>query len=235
MKSKVILSVAALLGVGVSPAQSMIMEVTYTGTVSSGYDSAGIFGDPGQNITGDSYSATFVFDPEIGRIQSSNSDYARGGAYMGTGSPMLESTVTINGKTQIIYGGYYSSVYAASLASGFSEMQQVAQDYNDGKLRSIDSTIFNTLGTFPISLTAPFGPYAVRSTDTVRVIVDFDNLDAFGGNSLGRDAYALIDISMVTISAVPELTTSVMLFLGFAGLGFMAYRQAKSAGGPLRA
>ena len=221
MKLRVVGAVA-LLCLGVSPASAVTMEVTYTGTVTSGYDFAGLFGPSGRVLSGDSYAATFIFNPDIGRVQTSNSDYARGGAYMGTNSPMLESIVTINGNSQTIQGSYFSSIYAANF--GFSETQQEVQDYSGGKFRSIDSTIYNFNGTFPSSLTAPFGPYTVGTSDTVHVTVNFDNLDAYG-NSMGRDAYAVINVSTVTITAVPEPSTWAMMILGFAGLGFMMYRR----------
>jgi hypothetical protein len=55
MKSKVIGLVvcAALFGTathGVSQASAAIMDVTYTGTVSSGTDTFGVFGIPGREV-----------------------------------------------------------------------------------------------------------------------------------------------------------------------------------------
>lgn len=41
--------------------------------------------------------------------------------------------------------------------------------------------------------------------------------------------YEFFDVTVSAVSAVPEPSTWAMMILGFAGVGFMAYRRRKSA------
>jgi len=40
-----------------------------------------------------------------------------------------------------------------------------------------------------------------------------------------------VQVGTVAIAAVPEPATWAMMFLGFAGVGFMAYRRSRKDGG----
>ncbi|SHK60939.1 PEP-CTERM protein-sorting domain-containing protein [Bradyrhizobium lablabi] len=63
---------------------------------------------------------------------------------------------------------------------------------------------------------------------------DYANPAFYTGSGLSINAYAGETLtaysgSIVTISAVPEPSTWAMMILGFAGLGFMAYRRKSKA------
>jgi hypothetical protein len=56
---------ATLLG-GVSQASAVIMDVTYTGTVSSGTDTFAVSGKAGANLAGSSWVVTYTYDTSLG-------------------------------------------------------------------------------------------------------------------------------------------------------------------------
>src|ERR1700687_307532 len=103
----------AMLG-GVSQASAAIMDVTYTGRVSQGTDTLGVFG--GESLVGLSWVATYTFDTSLGYIFSSpfgNYNYAYGGSAYAAGhpSPVLSSMITINGVGRAVDGSYYGRDY----------------------------------------------------------------------------------------------------------------------------
>jgi hypothetical protein len=121
----------ALIGVA-SPASATMVRVTYTGTVSSGYDYAGgVFGPPNTSLTGDPYTASYLFDTTLGiTLSSPNLNYAYGGsAYGAVPSPSLSAVLTINGGTLTMVGSYISDIYGND--SGISEAFHWARDRSE--------------------------------------------------------------------------------------------------------
>lgn len=64
-------------------------------------------------------------------------------------------------------------------------------------------------------------------TSTSTVLNGFTDVPTSGGN-LTLSGFS-DEASLTAVSAVPELSTWVMMLLGFAGIGFVAYRRAKKA------
>ena len=86
----------ALLSVSISGANATIIDVTYAGTVSFGFDENNLF-DLGVRIAaGAAYKATYVFDTSLG---NTSANYVWGGSWFGSASPALSSTVTINDRS----------------------------------------------------------------------------------------------------------------------------------------
>jgi hypothetical protein len=55
---------------------------------------------------------------------------------------------------------------------------------------------------------------------------------SFGANSSSTETYISASIETLSISsAVPEPSTWAMMILGFAGVGFMAYRRSRKDNG----
>ena len=90
-----------------TPASATIVDVTYTGTVSSGGDSIGVFGlGPDlTDLTGFSFVSHYTFDTSVGIIVTSPTlNENQGGSYFGNTSPSICATLTINGHTVSITG-----------------------------------------------------------------------------------------------------------------------------------
>jgi PEP-CTERM motif-containing protein len=215
----------AMLG-GVSQASAAIMDVTYTGTVNYGTDTLGIFGTAGADLAGSSWVATYTFDTSLGHTSSSpNYNDVEGGPaspYNNT-SPVLSSMITINGVGRAVDGSYFG--WESGYNNGTRSSQyQVVQNYNSGHNESLVDYISSPHAGLPASITTPF---------TYPVHVGHDDPQGsyylqIGGSD--ESIYAIPATLTVSnhVGAVPEPSTWAMLLLGFAGVGFAAYRKKKT-------
>lgn len=133
---------AAAMAFAVTPAKAALIDVTWTGTVSSGdVGTAGAFGIQdqfsGNELAGQAFTATYRFDTTVGSlVTTATSADLRGGSQFGAGtfaSPVVSATLTINGVTvsfgSDLFGGYsrqggagvsdiYAEVNASNLGGG---------------------------------------------------------------------------------------------------------------------
>jgi hypothetical protein len=193
-----------------------IVDVTYTGTVSSGADSANAFGLAGANIVGDSYVAYYRIDTSAGTSTTSATvNQTFGGSGVGTTSPILTSSVTINGVTVTVGGSYYGVTYGENdgAPGNFSEQYQFASNNKFGTL-VMQNYIDNNSATLPASISTSIS-YTVVGTDS-----------QFGYYQSPADGVIEANLANlnVVVEGVPEPATWAMMILGFLGLGFMAYR-----------
>ena len=79
----------------VSAATTML--ATYTGKISSGFDTSGLFGPAGGSLAGKSFTAVFTLDTNDGlRITTPTYDEIEGGPWFGPGvSSPISATLTI--------------------------------------------------------------------------------------------------------------------------------------------
>jgi hypothetical protein len=95
---------------GLTPASATIVDVTYTGGVSSGRDTDGLFGPPGTDLTGDPFKAFFVFDTTLGSTTTSPTEnQALGGTVLSLPSPSLSAALTINGHSFDVSGFFFGT------------------------------------------------------------------------------------------------------------------------------
>jgi hypothetical protein len=214
----------AMLG-GVSQAAAAIMDVTYTGTVSSGTDYLGVFGTAGANLTGSSWVATYTYDTSLGYLSSSSSLYQLYGGsayYYAPTSPVLSSMVTINGVGKAVDASYSGQVYGSNNGS-VSQQFHTAENSSSGQFEKLNNGIYNYNGSLPASITTPF-THTVNSSDAY-------HLGYY--NSKNGTVYDYISANLETltvsehVAAVPEPSTWAMMLLGFAGVSFAAYRKKK--------
>jgi hypothetical protein len=218
-----VVAAVAMLG-GVSQASAAIMDVTYTGTVSYGIDTFGLFGTAGANLTGKSWVATYTFDTSLGNPYSApDTSYASGGSQYGNTSPVLSSMITINGVGKAVGGSYWGNDYAYNYGSS-SHQYHVAENYSSGHKEHLENYIHSFSGSLPASITTPF-THTVGGKD-----------NAYYGtyyltNGTGYDSIianlATLTVSNHVVAAVPEPSTWAMMLLGFAGVGAMTYRRSR--------
>jgi hypothetical protein len=134
MASKLTLAAVAIASsmafVGQGSAQ--VVQETYTGTIASGTDALGYFGPAGADLTGQSFTATFLFDTSLGAAVNAvyppcASPYTCAGGglqeiYGGTSygavpTPNLSTTLTIGNGTYSYAGANNSYLYAYANAS----------------------------------------------------------------------------------------------------------------------
>jgi len=223
-----ILCVAALALVGVPiQASATIVDVTYTGTIYNFSDQTGVFG---ATTRGDPYVAHYVFDTTKGFVySSSNYNYAYGGTYFGAPSPLISASVTINGLTVSIGGGYRDEIHGLQ----GSEQYHFALNYRDTPNEYVKNYLENVVygsNSMSGSITGPF----VYNISPGNYNYGSFQIDEYNYNT-GYEAYAYGSaiLTSLTVSpavldlstaAVPETSTWAMMLLGFAGIGFAAYR-----------
>jgi hypothetical protein len=215
----------AMLG-GVSQASAAIMDVTYTGTVYQGTDTLGVFG--GGSLVGLSWVATYTYDTSLGyRDTTTNHDNVWGGPYYGSTStsPVLSSMITINGVGKAVAGSYAAYLYAENNgAGGFGEEYHYASNASDAQAEVLINFISNSLGSLPASLETPF-THTMDSRDSIRAYYSLNDYN-LGSETIFADLATLTVTEHV--AAVPEPSTWAMMLLGFAGVGFAAYRKRKN-------
>lgn len=170
--------------------------------------------------------ANYVFDTSIGLTNTSpTQNLALGGTNFGAPSPLISASVTINGTTVQVFGGVGDEIFAQALTYlNVSQQYAVALGPNAELL----NTVTSTYGMLPPTIDVPF-TYTLSPTD--RFTGWFDYWRSPSGSPSNPETYANFRANTLTVSAVgavPEPSTWVMMLLGFAGLGFMAYRRKQN-------
>jgi PEP-CTERM motif len=217
-------AIALLLTLIPTAASADIVTQTFTGTV-SGFDPSGLFG--GGNLTGNSFTATFVFNTDLsGAIQNvspglpdfSGTEYQTygGTVYSGPLSPGVSASLLINGHTFSVPSDAIAATYSVSTrnAPSFSVHTQVG-----GIVGSIfNLELFSRDPNAPVitSLTTPYTYTYVPVGDDALVVGSF---------WMDGDFFDLSPQTVSLADAVPEPSTWAMMILGFCGLGFMVFRR----------
>jgi hypothetical protein len=198
-------------------AQAAIIDVTYTGTIYNSFstDGAGMFGTAGASLAGQAISVTYTYDTSLAPIQH-NPNPVSNQTLSGATTAI---DITINGITQTFTSFFSSLALNYNSGVGQSRVQHEAFFDNSGVNYISMQLVDNVNGALPIDLTAP---YDVTSLTT-----------GTGFFRLGNGTQALFQPTHVTAveiaAAVPEPSTWAMMILGFAGVGFIAYRRRNLA------
>jgi hypothetical protein len=240
MKPKHLGAAALLAALGAtSTASATEALVTYTGTILSGTDYAGIFGPAGADLARDKFVAQYVIDPSLAGIQlgGPGDDYEQyiGGSSSKGGSPVLSADLTINGQTYDFTVGQYGNLYGQNTTFPGLSSQQSHTDSSQITVNSILHTWFisnyiQTYGTNPIpkSLTTPFSYKAMSGDGTGEQWWIDEYLDP-QTQTPTYDALGVFNSMTITVSSIPEPSAWTMLIAGFTALGFAAARRTKGS------
>jgi hypothetical protein len=208
------LACAALGALLSTSAFADIVKETYTGTVSSGVDNAGFFGPNNADLSGLAYTATYVFDtavPGAAKNSVGGTFFTYGG---GVNTPAVSAAMTINGHTFTTNGLGHAELDASNMSSGsfrtYAQANAAFGSQFDNFLETQDPA-----APYPTSLSSPF-TYTYLAVGTS---------SAYGTFKIGGDWLSLSPTTVTLTAAVPEPSTWAMMILGFAGVGFMAYRR----------
>lgn len=205
---------AALVAGGASSAQATIIDVTYSGTVSSGYDETGVFGPVSPDLSNSNYSytATYRFDLSKGTFTDWSPLYLttiEGGTEFGLGPMSLGATVTVNGKTVSLTGAYDALAYGGNDPSSGSLQGHFVEDQVSGPVTSVFSTsqaeIDSAFGVLPNTPINYNFVYAVQPGDTGTATADINVFNSTDYSFIQR-AVVNADITLVTITASPSPT-----------------------------
>jgi hypothetical protein len=207
---------AALAALPSTSAFADIVTETYTGTV-MGTDYAGYFGTAGSDLSNATFTATYVFDTNhSGSTQDSN-NFIKSTRGFNLNSPAISASLAINGQTLIFAtnGIYYSELLAQNLATS-GHFQSFAQVHSNSGA-DLSNYIYTNDPNAPdlTLLTTPF-------SYTLNTQYIYDNSNPF---QYWSDNLTLLPTTVTLTDGVPEPSTWAMMILGFAGIGFMAYRR----------
>jgi hypothetical protein len=232
MKSKlvVLLSLTGFTLFGLaSPAMADIVEVTFTGTVISSFDTDNVYGC-GTNCSitdnpyrGYGYTANFVFNTDVGVSTDNDTQITvQGGtSYPAPSppSPLISDTATITPPN-----GAPFTISVDPSVSGFlgiftNELAPNALPYTLNAVASLGNgdQLYDSIksSSIPFSLTDTFAPVSAGGEATVSW-----NCGVRGPFCDGF-IQADLTVSLTRLSTVPEPSTWTMMLIGFAGLCFV--------------
>lgn len=223
-----VLGIAMLGG---AAAHAAVVLQTYSGTVTSGNDFAGLFGPPLTDLAGKPFVAVFEVDTSLGSFSSGPTAFPPGGSFvqlaggsspsdpfLGSPTPVIRATLSIDGSSPVeIVGGVQDRTSIRSSAPGSPN------EYVSGVLgtngSSLQVFVRSFLVPFPLDLTQS-GTYASSqgavTGDQFR-IVDAQFFDSARG-------------SLSTSSVeVPEPGSLAQLISGLACIGTFARLRGRAA------
>jgi hypothetical protein len=220
-------------GLSVFPAQAAnIVTATYTGTITAGTGCPSA--DACTQLDGSSFKLVFNYDPTTAGFQQNtpNFSHAFGGGSLGT-VPIISESFSINGGTALNFFNFdtgaifsFGDEFESSLGHSSSFLISTPQLFFSEKA---DAQIFSMSKTsIPLSLTSPF-TYTVQAGDTSSGSFRYQTTDFNGFFQLVfadlSPTTLTVTVAESSIASVPEPSTWEMMILGFAGVGFMAYRR----------
>jgi hypothetical protein len=227
------------------PAPAATMQAVYTGTIDTGFDTAGLFGSAGTDLGGVAFRLSFTYDTGSGFLDTSTPGVQRlwGGALYGL-APLVTARFTVNGQTQTINGGYQGYVSqcssAACPAAPSGLVQHLATDFTTDPVTGVSHVVYastfeglfgGTLsGSVPSDLTQP---YTLTFDGTIVSFFNyffFDVYDPVTGYS--NNAYAYLNPTRLTvapIAAVPVPASGAgMLAAALGVLAALRMRQRRT-------
>lgn len=124
------------------PAQAATMQVTYSGMISSGVDTSGLFGAAQGDLGGVAYVLSFLYDTGIGGVDLSMPlfETLSGGSSTGVLPAPVNASLRVNGTDVMLsgaYRGYFSTCAASVCGAGeiSAEVTDFATDPGTGALR----------------------------------------------------------------------------------------------------
>jgi PEP-CTERM motif len=219
----VLLAAAALCGMA-SSASATIATITYTGTVATGADETGIFGQAATELGGDAFKLVYTLDTSKGNSaggcsggQCFQEDY--GGSNFGV-APSMTAALTIKGVTVFFDGSLVSDDFSRQNSNG-SGLSQISQE-DFGGIGLVRSNFINGNGSnfFPLSLTTPYSLSLIGSAEQA---TDFS---ISGASGTARGTFSPDHVSL-SVPGVPEPASWAMMLVGF-GLAGVALRRGRT-------
>jgi len=207
---------ACLAAIAAGSADAQIVNVTYTGTVTSGYDYAGDFGWFNSDLSGAPIVARFQFDTSKGVVSTgSEFSFIYGGPGEGTQSPALNASLTVNGYTVRFVGSEFGEILSEE-NYGYSSQFSQANDI-----------MHYLMATVSIYADGPFG------SPTFTYDGDLSGADTAGafydGNGGGASLQFTSTHLTIRPAAAPEPASWAMMLGGFGLVGGMMRRRRKGA------
>lgn len=201
-----------------------VKQAVWTGTIASGFDTAGIFGAAGTDLGGFSYTAVFRYDPSLGiRFTTAEYDIAYGGSVYGAPTPMSYAAITINGVTRTIQTGNQDDV-ATNPAVGAAT--QIRYDYDvAGETRTDFLRLDGFIPGWP-SLDDNLSATVVPGSSGSLMLINAPIYAPYQPNDAWAD---LGNYKTFTVTDVPEPASWMLMIAGFGLTGLGLRRRAAQA------
>lgn len=235
---RTILSCAIGLALMALPASAATFKAVYTGTVNSSSNQTGEFGTTEvQGLDGLDFVLTFIYDPSVG-LEFSNSAIrsVSGGTITATSSPIIMSSISINGVTRTVDGAFAGSVgvqVTEPCPNCLDSVDHFAQAFVSAPSRELNYALSAQILDFdlpiPLSLTTPFGftvPAAPLSS--FGFFSFFDSIDGVLVESVSG-SLTLQTVSVSEVRDVSPVPLPAGLPLLLAGLGALAVVRKRRA------
>jgi hypothetical protein len=207
-------------------ASAAIMQATFTGTLTSGTDISGVFGDAGSSLGGQAYTSVFGYDTTLGYF----AEFGGGGVFGfnqsgGTGtstplSPVTSAALTVGGATVTItpivsadFGAVWittAPIYDVTADAGGGNRFAAYTSAKVGQLTNDPAQTFDLAGLGSADFTYATGPAAFSAK-----------------GSVARVSVICLD-DCPPLAGVPEPSTWALMLSGFVGLGAALRRRRRT-------
>jgi hypothetical protein len=216
--------VAALAVLGARQASATTVAVTYTGTVSTGTDSAGVFGTAGADLAGTGYRLVFSIDTNVGNYSTFNgtiADPALSGDQVFGG---MSAVLTINGVAYSFDGTAVTSGNYDIVAHkpGIGEVVQQVGSASGYAFASFQST--SPGSGFPTSVLSN-ASLASCPAGTCLASLNFAITGAGGGTTV---AFLNFGSFTSTVATAPIPATLPLLVSALGGIGLIGWRSKRA-------
>ena len=200
--------------------QATLVHGNFSGTMSDGTDTTGVFGTPGADLANDVITGTFAYNTSLLSQSISNGTNTA----TGTGIGALTVTITITGHSHTFTDPTSSSMFLDDGGvSGQSEF----------KLHNSNNNGTTTNESVSLDISDLFTPFATSTdlTQSISVTNPFSSIDSFGIHDTGPNVAAAGDFSIISLttttqSQIPEPASLTVLALGLAGIATARRRRA---------
>lgn len=229
-----IITTVITLVIATAPAAAAFKIATYSGTISSGADQTGVFGTVGQDLTGLSYIITYTYDrTNVGNQYediTGGLEWSYGGTVLHRLSPIVDSSVTINGIVKHVSGASFGQLWriqGSSLNPFISHTanydRETASD-NSGNgivsyIRSPTIDVRYTENVAPTVQTVQGGIQFLHFNKINRTTYAFARAAFFGPAVYSVGDTDIGAVSSALTGEVPEPGTWAMLIAGFGLTG----------------
>jgi hypothetical protein len=144
--------------------------------------------------------------------------------------PIISESFSINGGPALNFSNFYSgAIFSYNDEFGSSLGHSSFFTILTPQLFFVENSgaqIFSLTSSIPLSLTSPF-TYTVQAGDTSSGSFRYRTFDSSGFFELVQADLSPTTLTVTVAESVPEPSTWAMMILGFAGVGFMAYRRSR--------
>lgn len=225
MKYLATLSAACAIGLSAmaSQAEAKLYSFTQTGTVSSGIDVKGLFGDANANLAGQQFSVVFTWDTDLAHVENTHIP-----GYLlrqrGTTASVEMVIAGVNYAIDVDHFGFNRMYLFDGNTYNYTGFSVVG---SSGGMDFEVASKENFLGS--VALTAP-QHYTLTDADRAIVPLTHSYWDGDGFKFVFRpETISLTEFSL-PVSAVPEPTSWALMLTGFGLLGGALRARRKTVG-----